>query len=165
MDLKNGPLTPSPRSKFRKADLSDAELLIDIYNASFYDDFIRFGECPAYGKTKEMMEESIVDWPKFLIIHDNKPVGCISCKETEKGTYEIGCLCVIPEYQGKGIGTSAVEFVKSYYPYWDTFTLKTPEDKKENVRFYTDRCGFEIQSVEMDGNVRVVWFVLNNKAS
>ena len=151
--------------EFRKADLSDAELLIDIYNASFYDDFIRFGECPAYGKTKEMMEESIVDWPKFLIIHDNKPVGCISCKETEKGIYEIGCLCVIPEYQGKGIGTSAVEFVKSYYHDWDTFTLKTPEDKKENVRFYTDRCGFEIQSVEMDGNVRVVWFVLNNKAS
>ena len=42
--------------EFRKADRVDAELLVDIYNASFYSDFIRYGECPAYGKTKEMME-------------------------------------------------------------------------------------------------------------
>ena len=54
--------------EFRKAELADAELLIGIYNASFYDDYVRYGECPAYGKTKEMMERSIVDHPKFLIL-------------------------------------------------------------------------------------------------
>ena len=29
------------------------------------------------------------------------------------------------------------------------------EDKTENIRFYTEKCGFEIQSVEMDGNIKV----------
>ena len=146
--------------EFRKADTADAELLIDIYNASFYNDYIKYGECPAYGKTKEMMEQSIIDYPKFLIIYNSRPVGCISCKEIEEGTYKVGCLCVIPEFQGRGIGTSAMEFVKSYYNDWNRFTLVTPVDKSENVRFYTEKCGFEIQSVEMDGNVEVARFVL-----
>ncbi len=146
--------------EFKKAEITDAELLIDIYDSSFYSDYIRYGECPAYGKTKEMMEQSIIDYSKFLIIFNSKPVGCISCKETGDGIYEIGCLCVVPEFQGKGIGTSAMEFAKSYYNDWNKFTLITPADKSENIRFYTEKCGFKMQSVEMDGNVEVARFVL-----
>ena len=146
--------------EFRKAGISDAELLINIYNSSFYSDYIRYGECPAYGKTKEMMEQSIIDYSKFLIICDSRPVGCISCKETGSGIYEVGCLCVVPEYQGKGIGTAAMEFAKSYFRDWRRFTLVTPADKSENVRFYTEKCGFMTESVEMDGHVRVARFVL-----
>ena len=86
--------------EFVKADISDAELLVDIYNSSFYSDYIRYGECPAYGKTKEMMEQSIIDFSKFLILCDSRPVGCIACKELGNGAYEVGCLCVVPEFQG-----------------------------------------------------------------
>ena len=146
--------------EFRAAEIADAELLIEIYNASFYSDFLRYGECPAYGKTVEMMKQSIIDFPKFLIVYDGRPVGCISCKALEKGIYEVGCLCVIPEFQEKGIGTAAMEFAKVYYQDWSQFTLVTPVDKDENVRFYTEKCGFDIQSVEMDGNVKVARFIL-----
>ena len=69
---------------FRKAELSDATVLIDIYNSAFYDDFIKYGECPAYGRTKEQMEQSIIDFPKFLILNEDKVVGCISCSELEE---------------------------------------------------------------------------------
>ena len=148
------------RIEFRNAEIPDAEALIEIYNASFYDDYVRYGECPAYGRTKEMMERSIVDFPKFLILHNDRPIGCISCKEAGKGTYEVGCLCVIPEFQGKGIGTAAMEFAKSYFTDWERFTLVTPVDKSENVRFYTEKCGFDIQSAEMDGSVKVYRFIL-----
>ena len=129
--------------EFRKAEIADAELLIDIYNAAFYSDYLKYGECPAYGKTKEMMEQS----------------GSVSCKKMDDGTYKVGCLCVIPEFQGKGIGTAAMEFAKAYYKDWKRFTLVTPVDKSENVRFYTEKCGFAIHSVEMDGNVKVYRFV------
>ena len=54
--------------EYRKADIADAELLISIYNSAFYSDYIKYGECPAYGKTKEMMEKSILNYPKFIII-------------------------------------------------------------------------------------------------
>ena len=145
---------------FRQAKKEDTELLVDIYNSSFYSDYIKYGECPAYGKTKEMMEQSIINYLKFIIFCNDKPIGCISCKEKGNGIYEVGCLCVIPEFQGKGIGTSAMEFVKSYYEDWNKFTLVTPVDKSENVRFYTEKCGFDIISTEMDGNVKVARFVL-----
>ena len=44
---------------YRKAGTEDAEMLINIYNASFYSDYMRYSECPGYGKTIEMMEASI----------------------------------------------------------------------------------------------------------
>ena len=97
--------------EFRQAIVKDAELLIKIYNASFYNDYIKYGECPGYGKTKEVMEKSIINYPKFLILCDGNPVGCVSCEKKEDRVYEVGCLCVIPEFQGKGIGTRAIEFV------------------------------------------------------
>ena len=137
--------------EYRKADVVDAELLIDIYNSAFYSDYVKYGECPAYGKTKEMMEKSIMDYPKFIIQNN---------KQVEVGIYEIGCLCVVPEFQGKGIGAKAIKFVTANYKDWDKLTLITPIDKKENVKFYTEKCGFKIVSTEMDGNVKVARFVL-----
>lgn len=145
--------------EFRKADITDAELLIHIYNSSFYNDYIKYGECPAYGKTKEMMEQSIMDYSKFLIISDSRPVGCISCRETENGIYEVGCLCVIPEFQGKGIGTQAIRFIKKKHDDWEKLTLVTPIDKRENVKFYTEKCGFQIVSIEKVGDVELARFV------
>ncbi len=145
--------------EYRKAESEDAQLLINIYNASFYSDHIKYGLCPGYGKTIEMMESSIRDHPKYIILCDNKPVGCVSCKLLEMSVYEITCLCIIPAYQGKGIGTQAVRFVKALYDDWEKITLVTPLDKKENVKFYTEKCGFRIASVETDGNVELARFV------
>ena len=145
--------------EYRRAAIEDAEMLINIYNASFYSDYMRYGACPGYGKTKEMMEASIRDYPKYIILCDNKPVGCISCKKQEMGVYEITCLCIVPEYQGKGLGTQAVRYVKALYDDREKITLVTPLDKKENIRFYTEKCGFRIVSVETDGNVELARFV------
>ena len=145
--------------EYRQAVIEDAELLINIYNSSFYDDYLRYGSCPGYGKTKEMMEESIEEYPKYIILCDNEAVGCVSCKKLEAGVYEVGCLCVVPEYQGKGIGTQAIRYVKTFYEDWERLTLVTPIDKKENVKFYTEKCGFQIESTERDGDVELVRFV------
>ncbi|MBP5310518.1 MAG: GNAT family N-acetyltransferase [Lachnospiraceae bacterium] len=145
--------------EFRKAVLEDAELLVNIYNASFYDDYLRYGSCPGYGITKEKMEETISAYQKYVILCDNEPVGCISSKILKKGVYEVNCLCIIPEYQGKGLGTSAVQFVKTLYEDMERLTLVTPIDKKQNVKFYTEKCGFHIESTERDGNVELVRFV------
>ncbi|MCR5649558.1 MAG: GNAT family N-acetyltransferase [Lachnospiraceae bacterium] len=146
--------------EYRKAVLKDAELLINIYNASFYDDYLRYGSCPGYGKTKEMMEESISNYPKYIIFCDNEPVGCVSSKMLEKGVYEVACLCIVPEFQGKGIGTQAIQFLKTLLEDWKRLTLVTPIDKKENVEFYTEKCGFHIESTERDGDVELARFLV-----
>lgn len=145
--------------EYRKAVSEDAEILVNIYDAAFYSDYMRYGACPGYGRTAEMMKESIREYPKYIILCDKKPVGCVSCKMQEMGVYEITCLCIIPEYQGKGLGTKAVKFVKELYDDWEKLTLVTPLDKKENVKFYTEKCGFHIVSIETDGNIELARFV------
>ncbi len=148
---------------YRKAAIEDAGLLIDIYNASFYSDYLRYGACPGYGKSKDMMEEAIRRYPKHLILCDDRPIGCVSCKQLAAGVYEIGCLCVIPAFQRKGIGTQAIQFVKTLHGDWKKLTLVTPVDKEENVRFYTEKCGFQIVSAERDGSVELARFVLERE--
>ena len=145
--------------EYRQAAIEDADVLAKIYNASFYDDFVRFGSCPGYGQTKESMEKSIMQRPKHIILCDNEPVGCVSCIKKENGLYEVGCLCVIPEYQGKGIGTQAIKFIKTLYKDMERLTLVTPLDKKQNVKFYTEKCGFRIESTERDGDVELARFI------
>jgi ribosomal protein S18 acetylase RimI-like enzyme len=145
---------------YRKAQIEDAELLIRIYNLSFYEDYIRYGECPAYGRSKGDMEASIVKYPKLLIYNDDIPIGVISAADKGQGEYILGCLCVIPEYQGRGIGTQAMRYLQDYYSDWKRITLITPSDKLENVNFYTKKCGFRIDGTEMDGHVEVSHFVL-----
>ena len=51
-------------TEYINATKNDAKLLVDIYNAAFYSDFIKYGECPAYGRTISDMEKSIERFPK-----------------------------------------------------------------------------------------------------
>ena len=146
--------------KYRQATLEDADLLVNIYNAAFYEDYLRYGTCPGYGLTKGLMEESIRRHPKHIILCDNEPVGCVSYTKLDSEVYEVACLCVVPEFQGKGIGTSAIKFLKTILVNWKRLTLVTPINKTENVMFYTEKCGFQIVSTEMDDNVELARFII-----
>ena len=65
---------------YRNADVSDVEVLIDIYNSAFYDDYIRYGQCQGYGRSKENMEKSVIEYPKVIAYEKDKAVGVISTK-------------------------------------------------------------------------------------
>ncbi len=148
------------RLEYIKAKKQDADMLVEIYNEVFYDDYIKYGECPAYGRTREGMEASIEKFPKLIIYCDDIPVGVISVENRGEGEYYLGCLCVVTKYQGKGIGTQAVKYMLGYYTDWRKISLITPADKGENINFYTKKCGFTIDGENMDGNVRVVHFLM-----
>ena len=146
--------------EYINAKKQDASLLIDLYNRSFYSDYIKYGECPAYDNTKKEMQKSIEESPKQIIFYDDVPVGVISFQNRGNGEYYLGCLCVIPEYQGKRIGTQAVKHMISSCLDWRKITLITPSDKKENIEFYTEKCGFSIGKTMKDGNVEVIEFFM-----
>ena len=46
--------------QIRKANPEDAEILIKIYNEAFYEDYVRYGECPAYGRSVDDMKKSML---------------------------------------------------------------------------------------------------------
>ncbi|MBQ1743433.1 MAG: GNAT family N-acetyltransferase [Clostridiales bacterium] len=146
---------------YKNADINDAETLIDIYDSAFYDDYILYGECPAYGRSVENMEQSVQEFPKVIAYDQGKAVGVISYKPEGSGKYYIGCLAVKKEEQGKGIGTALMRHFLDEHPDWNEITLVTPCDKEQNIRFYTERFGFDITGEESDGHVKVLWFRLS----
>lgn len=146
---------------YKNADINDAETLIDIYDSAFYDDYILYGECPAYGRSVESMEQSVIEFPKVIAYDQGKAVGVISYKPEGSGKYYIGCLAVKKEKQGKGIGTALMRHFLDEHPEWNEITLVTPCDKEQNIRFYTERFGFDITGEENDGHVKVLWFRLS----
>ena len=146
---------------YKNADINDAETLIGIYDSAFYDDYILYGECPAYGRSVENMEQSVQEFPKVIAYDQGKAVGVISYKPEGAGKYYIGCLAVKKEEQGKGIGTALMRHFLDEHPDWNEITLVTPCDKEQNIRFYTERFGFDITGEENDGHVKVLWFRLS----
>ena len=146
---------------YKYADTSDADVLIEIYNSAFHDDFIRYGECPAYGRSREDMERSIQDFPKIIAYEQDKAIGVISYKQEAPGKYYIGCLAVIKDMQSCGIGTQLMNHFMSEHPDWNELTLVTPKDNERNIKFYTGRFGFDIVGEEDDGKVTVLWFKLS----
>ena len=126
---------------YKNADINDAETLIDIYDSAFYDDYILYGECPAYGRSVENMEQSVLEFPKVIAYDQGKAVGVISYKPEGAGKYYIGCLAVKKEEQGKGIGTALMRHFLDEH--------------------YTERFGFDITGEENDGHVKVLWFRLS----
>lgn len=69
-------------------------------------------------------------------------------------------MCVIPEYQHKGIGTKAIQFLLETFKDWSEITLETPAEKEENVNFYTKKCGFEIIDEIIEDKTRLYCFSL-----
>lgn len=45
----------------------------------------------------------------YIIMNGNKKIGFYNGKVLDNGNYEIGNICIIPEYQGKGIGTKILK--------------------------------------------------------
>ena len=138
-----------------KARVEDAELLIDIRNKSFYSDYLKYGECPGYNIAVDHMKETILKRYCYKIIFDNKIVGNISLTDYDNESYYIGCLCVIPEYENKGIGQKAMKLVEEMFPKAKKWTLETPKDKVRNIYFY-EKLGYRIVKELQEGSVKLV---------
>lgn len=119
----------------------DAAEIINVRNACFYDDYIRFGECPGYNISIEEMKKRIQNALLHKIIVDDKIVGDISVHILDNGVYWIGCLAISPTYQNKGIGTIAIKHIENKYSEARVWQLETPLSNKRNCYFY-EKLGF-----------------------
>jgi len=143
--------------KFQRATIDDSDELIKVRNQSFYEDYVKYGECPGYNTSKETMANTILNKIVYKIICDNQIIGSISVKDNYDSTYHLGCLSVIPDYENKGIGQEAIRFIEKEFPEATLWTLETPADKKRNHYFY-EKAGYNIIKEYSDGSVRLVLF-------
>lgn len=76
----------------------------------------------------------------YIIQFDNKDIGFYNGERLENGSYEIGNICIIPEYQGKGIGTGILKGILKKYA---DCKIKCQYFKQNPVGALYERCGFE----------------------
>lgn len=140
--------------EFVKASDTDAEKLVEVQDKSFYADYVKYGVCPGYGRTTESMAASINRNTMFKIIADGILVGNVCAHENGNGTCHLDCLCVVPEYENRGIGKSALFFIEKYFPQASEWSLETPADKTRNICFYQN-SGYSIVDRIADGPVEI----------
>lgn len=143
--------------KFERASLEDVEQLIDVQNQSFYPDFIKYGECPGYNHSQESMSNIVLNRITYKIIFNGQIVGDIIVRDNGDDTYYLGCLCVVPSFENKGIGQKAMKFLEQEFPNAKKWSLETPADKYRNHYFYR-KFGFEVTKEYMSDNVKIVLF-------
>jgi hypothetical protein len=68
-----------------RAHEEDSLELIEVYNKSFYDDYIKFDECPGYNVNIEEMQQRIKNAFMYKIIEDGKIIGAISIRYVGEG--------------------------------------------------------------------------------
>lgn len=142
---------------FERATVDDAEALINVRNLSFFEDYIKYGECPGYNISKESMTNTILSRIVYKIICNSQIIGNISIHDNNDNTYYLGCLCIIPEYQNKGLGQKAISFIEGEFPNAIAWTLETPADKIINHYFYK-KMGYTIIKEYIDNSVKVALF-------
>jgi ribosomal protein S18 acetylase RimI-like enzyme len=142
---------------FRNADINDIELTIDLQNKSFFQDYVQYGTCPSYNRTKEKMLNIINNHFDFIIYADNLPVGNMVVKIKGDNECHLNSIGIIPEYQKNGIGKIAMKFLESNFSHCKLFTLDTPFDKKQNISFY-EKCGYKVIGEDNSSNVKCLLF-------
>ncbi|MBU5299213.1 GNAT family N-acetyltransferase [Clostridium sporogenes] len=144
----------------KMATEEDAADLIEVQNKAFLSDYLLYGECPGYNKTNESMKKSIKQCHTFKIMDENTFIGDVIVRYNGNNNYYLGALCVIPEYENRGIGQKVMSFIFDYFVDAKHWSLETPADKKRNHHFYK-KLGFNITKEYMAGSVKVVLFEKN----
>ena len=143
--------------QFESASLEDADILISVQNQSFHSDFVQYGVCPGYNRSHDSMVESISLHHVYKILCDGTVVGDIIVRDKGNETFYLGCICVIPGYENKGIGQLAMQFVDACFPAARHWSLETPSDKLKNHYFYK-KHGYEVtKEYDVEG-VRISFF-------
>ena len=75
----------------------------------------------------------------YIIQTEGKDIGFYNDAMLENGNYEIGNICIIPEYQGKGIGTKILKDVIEDHK---EFNIEIQYFKQNPVGKLYERLGF-----------------------
>lgn len=127
--------------RFERAAAGDANTLIAVQNAAFHDDFLAYGECPAYRESLPDMERQIQTRIVYKILDGTTVIGDIIARKLEEGKYYLRVLSVAPAYQNRGIGQKALEFLFCEISDAVSWELITPHKSIRNHHLY-EKMGF-----------------------
>lgn len=94
-------------------------------------------------KQREMFSQFINEYSKdiMIIIKDNLRIGFFHGEDIDNTAYEIGNICILPNYQGQGIGTAVLNNIIASNNNKDIYLRYFKQNPVANLYH---RLGFEI---------------------
>ena len=146
--------------EIRTAIGDDAKDAVTILDKAYYSDFVKYGYCPGYHQSVDIIKEAIETSNAFMILSDESPIGYIRVKNRGNGDYFLCSICIIPRCENQGVGQMAMRYLEQHFTDAKHWSLETPADKERNCCFYR-KCGFQTTQEYMDGSVKIVLFEKN----
>ncbi len=132
----------------------DYEELAEIGRLAFEADKRMFGQGPDIYENPGFLLPLLADGDGKVrkLCLDEKTIGLIVSFPRTASSRWLGCICLLPEWQGWGYGSRALEMLEAAYPDVTQWGLDTPAAKEINLRFYR-KAGYRIvgESVTPDG--------------
>ncbi len=124
---------------FGRAAPADVETLVKAQIAAFHHDSVLYpvelGGPPGY----DSMERTLANVQQseyHTIVCDGQIVGGIIAYDEGEGHVHLDLIYIVPEHQGFGIGSQAMQYLDQTYPHATRWTLDTPSWAVRNQHFY-----------------------------
>ena len=138
---------------------ADFSTLRDIGRQAFHEDKLAYGQGPDIYENPDflrplLLAEGVV---RKLTVADT-PIGLtITFLRTPTSCW-LGCLCILPAWQGRGLGGQAIRLLEAAYPDVCQWALDTPAANPRNRHFY-DKAGYrEVERTMTDGGLELIVF-------
>jgi GNAT superfamily N-acetyltransferase len=139
-----------------RAYVIDALKLIEVQNKGFHDDFILYGECPAYDESEEAMIEHIRNLIVYKVMLDGEIIGDIIVRRRENNNYYLRVISIIPEYCNLGIGSKALKHIEKDNSDALEWELITPHKSLRNHYFY-EKFGYKKIGEVVHSDMLTLW--------
>ncbi len=135
-----------------KASIADAELLTEIKKKTFDEearkwlpkqgDIVDYNIQPPNYASIETAKYMIRELNYYKIIFNEEIVGGVVVTLSGKTHGRIDRIFIDPHYQGKGMGSKAIELIEEVFPNVSTWDLETSSRQLNNHIFY-EKMGFQ----------------------
>lgn len=145
---------------FKRAKAQDAKRLVEVQIAAFHHDSVLYpdigiGGPPGYDSI-DVMRGKIAQHECYKIIDDGQIIGGAVVFNNGNGHYHLDILFIAPDFQNRGIGTRAMQFIERQFPA-ARWTLDTPAWAVRNIHFY-ERLGYaRVDEFEDDGTPLIAY--------
>ena len=141
---------------FEKARLGDAEELAAVSKRAFDHDIHYGAPGPGGppGYDSPAWQAKVMRFGDYYKILDGKRIiGGMVIMRRRAREYEVGRIFVEPEYQDRGIGTEAFEYLWKKYSLAKRWSLDTPAWNQRTRHFYR-KLGFVELGLDADGCIQ-----------
>lgn len=131
--------------KLVKAELSDAEKLLEIQKSCFTPHLERYQDYETSPATISLdkLQRQIQNENFFKILMDDSWIGSINIRKlNNEGNYMLHIINILPAYQGMGIGQQAIKLVEEIFSDAKSWCLETLEDMMGNRHLY-EKMGYK----------------------